>query len=116
MAATRSNAVKPKEPKKAKYPKNYMKRYREDPDKKVYREDRLKRIRAIRSGIVPRPSKLQQYKITPTEVNSNRDEAGLKRKNENELEPYPAESAKTMAMEINRKTKSDLIKKQRKLI
>jgi len=46
---------KDKEPKKPKEPKDYMKKYRKDPDK-VYHEDRLKRIRAIRSGIIPRSS------------------------------------------------------------
>jgi len=101
---------KDKEPKKAKEPKDYMKKYRKDPDK-VYHEDRLKRIRAIRSGIIPRPSTLQKYNITPTEVNQEREEAGLKKLAEDELEPYPIESAKTLAMEINRKTKADLIKK-----
>ena len=87
-----------------------MQEYRKDPEK-VYREARLKRIRAIRSGIVPRPSTLQNYDITPTEINQEREEAGLKKIDEDELEPYPIESAKTMAMEINRKTKADLIKK-----
>jgi len=87
MATTRSDAEKRNEPKKAKKakepkepkePQNYMKEYRIDPEK-GYREDRLKRIRAIRSGIVPRPSTLHKYLITPTEVNSNREEAGLKK-------------------------------------
>ena len=87
-----------------------MKKYRKDPDK-VYHEDRLKRIRAIRSGIIPRPSTLQKYNITPTEVNQERQDAGLKKLAEDEIEPYPIESAKTLAMEINRKTKADLIKK-----
>ena len=96
-----------KEPKE---PKNYMQEYRKDPEK-VYREDRLKRIRAIRSGIIPRPSTLQKYNITPTEVNQEREEAGLKKIDEDELEPYPIESAKTLAMEMNRRTKADLIKK-----
>jgi predicted transcriptional regulator with HTH domain len=77
----------------------------------VYREDRLKRIRAIRSGIIPRPSTLQKYNITPTEVNQEREEAGLKKLQEEEIEPYPIELAKTLAMEINRRTKEDLIKK-----
>ena len=49
--------------------------------------------------------------MTPTEVNQEREEAGLKKIDEDELEPYPIESAKTLAMEINRKTKADLIKK-----
>jgi hypothetical protein len=101
---------KDKEPKKPKEPKNYMQEYRKDPEK-VYREDRLKRRRAIRSGIIPRPSTLQKYNITPTEVNQEREEAGLKKLAEDEIEPYPIESAKTLAMEINRKTKADLIKK-----
>jgi hypothetical protein len=101
---------KDKEPKEPKEPTNYMKKYRKDPEK-VYREDRLKRIRAIRSGIIPRPSTLQKYNITPTEVNQEREEAGLKKIDEDELEPYPIESAKTLAMEINRRTKADLIKK-----
>jgi hypothetical protein len=35
----------------------------------------------------------------------------LKKIDEDELEPYPIESAKTLAMEINRKTKAYLIKK-----
>jgi len=35
----------------------------------------------------------------------------LKKLDEEEIEPYPIESAKTLAMEINRKTKEDLIKK-----
>jgi len=119
MVSTRSNAIKEKKPKKSKKskdpkepkePKNYMQEYRKDP-KKVYREDRLKRIRAIRSGIIPRPSTLQKYNITPTEVNQEREEAGLKKLDEDELEPYPIESAKTLAMELNRRTKADLIKK-----
>jgi hypothetical protein len=87
-----------------------MKKYRKDPDK-VYHEDRLKRIRAIRSGIIPRPSTLQKYNLTPTEVNQERQDAGLKAIAEDEIEPYPIESAKTLAMEINRRTKEDLIKK-----
>jgi hypothetical protein len=86
-----------------------MKKYREDPEN-VYREDRLKRIRSIRSGIIPRPT-MQKYQITPTEVNQEREQAGLKKTDEDELEPYPIESAKTIAIEINRKTKADLIKK-----
>ena len=101
---------KDKKPKEPKEPKNYMQKYRKDPDK-VYREDRLKRIRAIRSGIIPRPSTLQKYNITPAEVNQERQEAGLKKLQEEEIEPYPIESARTLAMEINRKTKADLIKK-----
>ena len=100
----------PKKPKEPKDPTNYMKKYRKDPDA-VYREDRLKRLRAIRSGIIPKASTLQKYNITPTEVNQEREEAGLKKLAEDELEPYPIESAKTLAMEINRKTKADLIKK-----
>jgi len=70
MVSTRSNFVKEKEkvpkkskkdkePKPKKEPKNYMQKYRKDPDK-VYREDRLKIIRAIRSGNIPRPSTLQK--------------------------------------------------------
>ena len=124
MVSTRSNSVKenekkpkkskkdnkPKKPKEPKEPKNYMQEYRKDTEK-VYREDRLKRIRAIRSGIIPRPSALQKYNITPTEVNQERQDAGLKAIDEDELEPYPIESAKTLAMEINRRTKEDLIKK-----
>ena len=121
MVSTRSNAVKEKEkepkkskkdkePKEPKEPNNYMKKYRKDPEK-VYREDRLKRIRAIRSGIITRPSTLQKHNITPTEVNQEREEAGLKKIDEDELEPFPIEFAKTMAMEINRRTKADLIKK-----
>jgi len=120
MVTTRSSTKEkdkmPKETKKTKKdkepkePKDYMKKYRKDPDA-VYREDRLKRIRAIRSGIIPRPSTLQKYNITPTEVNQEREEAGLKAIDEDELEPYPIESAKTLAMEINRKTKADLIKR-----
>jgi len=124
MVSTRSNSVKEnekkqnkfkkeKKPKEPKEPKNYMQKYRKDPNK-VYREDRLKRIRAIRSGIIPRPSTLQKYNITPTEVNQERQEAGLKAIDEDELEPYPIESARTLAMEINRKTKEDLIKKAEK--
>ena len=120
MVSTRSNSVKEKEkvpnkskkdkePKKPKEPKNYMQKYRKDPDK-VYREDRLKRIRAIRSGIIPRPSTLQKYNITPAEINQERQDAGLKKLDETEIEPYPIESARTLAMEINRKTKADLIK------
>ena len=35
----------------------------------------------------------------------------MKKLDEEEIEPYPIESAKTLAMEINRKTKEDLIKK-----
>jgi len=101
---------KDKEPKKPKESTNYMKKYRKDPDK-VYREDRLKRIRAIRSGIIPKASTLQKYNITPTEVNQEREEAGLKKLAEDEIEPYPIESARTLAMEINIKTKADLIKK-----
>ncbi len=53
---------KTKESKKAKEPKeptNYMKKYRKDPDA-VYREDRLKRLRAIRSGAIPTASTLQK--------------------------------------------------------
>ena len=127
MVSTRSNSVKenekkpkksktdnkPKEPKEPKEPTNYMKKYRKNPDK-VYHEYRLKRIRAIRSGIIPRPSTLQKYNITPTEVNQERQEAGLKAIEEDELEPYPIESARTLAMEINRRTKEDLIKKAEK--
>ena len=119
MVSTRSNFVKEKEkvPKKSKKskkdtepkePTNYMKKYRKDPEN-VYREDRLKLIRAIRSGIIPRPSTLQKYDITPTEVNQEREEAGPKKLQEEEMEPYPIESAKTLAMEINRRTKEDLI-------
>ena len=85
-----------------------MQEYRKDPDK-VYSVDRLKRIRAIRSGTVPRPSTLQKCQISPTEVNQEREEAGLKKIDEDELEPYPIESAKTLAMQINKKTKDDLI-------
>ena len=119
VSTRRSIAVKEKEPKKSnkskepkepKEPTNYKKKYREDPEK-VDREDRLKRIRAIRSGIIPRASTLQKYNITPTEVNQEREEAGQKKIDEDELEPYPIESAKTLAMEINWKTKADLIKK-----
>ena len=122
MVSTRSTAVKEKEPKKTKKSKkdkeqkeskesiNYMKKCRKDPEN-VYREDRLKRIRAIRSGIIPRPSTLQKYNITPTEVNQEREEAGLNKIDEDELEPYPIESANTLAMEINRKTKADPMKK-----
>jgi len=44
-------------------------------------------------------------------VNQEREEAGLKKIYEDELEPYPIESAKTLAMQINEKTKDDLIKK-----
>ena len=112
MVSTRSNAIKEKEkePKKSKESTNYMKIYRKDPEK-VYREDRLKRIRAIRSGIIPRASTLQKCNITPTEVNQERQEAGLKAIDEDELEPYPIESAKTLAMEIDRRTTADLIKK-----
>ena len=101
---------KDKEQKKPKDPTNYMKRYRNDPEK-VYREDRLKRLRSIRSGAIPKASTLQKYNITPTEVNQEREEAGLKNLPEEEIEPYPIESARTLAMEINRKTKADLIKK-----
>ncbi len=79
---------KDKEPKKAKEPKDYMKKYRKDPDA-VYREDRLKRLRAIRSGAIPKASTLQKYNITPTEVNQEREEAGLKELPEDEIEPYP---------------------------
>jgi len=82
MVSTRSNSVKEKEkvpkkskkdkepqkPKEPKEPTNYMKKYHNDPEK-VYREDRLKRIRAIRAGIIPRPSTLQKYNITSTEFN-----------------------------------------------
>ena len=127
MVSTRSNSVKenekkpkksktdnkPKEPKEPKEPTNYMKKYRKNPEK-VYREDRLKRIRAIRSGIIPRPSTLQKYNITPAEVNQEREGAGLKKLQEEEIEPYPIESAKTLAMEINRRTKEDLIEKAEK--
>jgi hypothetical protein len=87
-----------------------MKKYRKDPDA-VYREDRLKRLRSIRSGAIPKASTLQKYNITPTEVNQEREEAGLKKLPEEEIEPYPNESARTLAVEINRKTKADLIKK-----
>jgi len=100
----------PKKPKEPKEPTNYMKKYRKDPDA-VYREDRLNRLRAIRSGAIPKASTLQKYNITPTEVNQEREEAGLKKLPEDEIEPYPIESAKTLAMEINRKTKADLIKR-----
>ena len=65
----------------------------------------------IRSGVIPGSTTLQKYNIIPTEVNQEREEAGLKAIDEDELEPYPIESAKTLAMEINRKTKADLIKK-----
>ena len=85
---------KDKEPKEPKEPTNYMKKCRKDPDA-VYREDRLKRLRAIRSGIIPRPSTLQKYNITATEVNQEREEAGLKKLAEDENEPYPIESART---------------------
>jgi len=101
---------KSKKAKEPKEPKNYMQEYRKDPEK-VYREDRLKRISAIRSGIIPRPSTLQKYNIAPTEVNREREEAGLKKLQEEEIEPYTIESAKTLAMETNRRTKEDLIKK-----
>ena len=104
---------KAKEPKEPKDPTNYMKKYRKDPDA-VYREDRLKRSRSIRLGAIPKASTLQKYNITPTEVNQEREEAGLKKLPEDEIEPYPIESARTLVMEINRKTKEDLIKKAEK--